>query len=184
MVYVDLNPVRAGLAATPEESEFTSIQERIRTWQREVIDSKCDTSPNAPAPDGTEGMEGVLPEPATSTFPTLSNAWLCPIHSNADREGILQMTDAEYLELVDRSGRSLHAGKRGAIEADLAPILLRIGLNPDSWIDTVSRFGSKFRLAAGLPSSLRRFAAQVGRRWLAGISSARVAFASSSSQSV
>jgi len=66
--------------------------------------------------------------------------------------------------------------KRGAIDADLAPILCRIGANPDAWFETVSRFGSKFRLAAGLVSSLRSFAERLGRRWFQGAATARIAF--------
>ncbi len=34
MAYVDLNPVRAAIAATPETSDYTSIQERIRQPDR------------------------------------------------------------------------------------------------------------------------------------------------------
>ncbi len=35
MVYVDLNPVRAGASSTPEQSDFTSLQERIALWRTE-----------------------------------------------------------------------------------------------------------------------------------------------------
>jgi hypothetical protein len=64
-----------------------------------------------------------------------SPCWLCPIQSDSERRGILQMTRAEYLDLVEKSGRMLRSDKRGAIDADLAPILLRISANPEAWLD-------------------------------------------------
>jgi REP element-mobilizing transposase RayT len=47
MAYVDLNPVRAGLAPTPEESDFTSVQERVRHPDRDVL---CPFSGNSNEP--------------------------------------------------------------------------------------------------------------------------------------
>jgi hypothetical protein len=185
MVYVDLNLIRAGIATTPEDSDFTSIQERIRSWQSETMIQRSD-------PDDSSGsLEGerLLPETANNYsrgFPaelpqgSISSAdWLCPIQSDSHQQGILPMTAAEYFDLVDKSGRILRSGKRGAIDPDLAPILVRIGANPEAWMDTISHFGTRFHLAAGLISNLRRYAAQVGKKWFAGSRAARVAFIAS-----
>ena len=171
MVYVDLNPIRAGIAPTPELSDFTSIQDRIRAWHSHML---AHTSPPPPIPDTTSAP----PMPALHS--PLTSHWLCPILSDPLNPGILQIiSDTDYFDLVDISGRFLRSGQRGAIDPDLAPILLRIGVNPDAWLDTISHFQAKFHLAAGLVSSLRNFALLTGRRWLAGLSAARIAFADS-----
>ncbi len=179
MVYVDLNVIRAGLADTPEESDFTSIQERIRAWKRETMTAAADPDETV---EGTPVADEclALPEPIDETerSSNMSPSFLCPIQSDAQRRGILGMTTAEYIDLVDRSGRLVRLNKRGAIDPDLAPILMRIGASPQEWTDTVSRFGSKFQIAAGLLDNLRRFADLIGRRWVKGIATARVAFAS------
>ena len=196
MVYVDLNPIRAALAATPEESDFTSIQERIRAWHKEMMTTESvpgESDQNSQAgsfdrdmqklKDRTDSSNAIPEHIPFKSLDAHSSCWLCPIQSDFQRRGILRMTATEYFDLVDKSGRILRSDKRGAIDADLAPILLRIGANPEAWIDTVSRFGSKFRLAAGLVSSLRSFADQLGRRWLTGVAAARAAFAVSPPQS-
>jgi hypothetical protein len=84
---------------------------------------------------------------------------------------------------VDRTGRMFRADKRGAIDADLLPILLRIGARPETWMETVSVFESRFRLAAGMLDNLRSFARKLGSRWLVGVSAAKSAFALSLPQS-
>jgi len=198
MVYVDLHPIRAGLAGTPEESDFTSIQERIRAWQNETMTTAPaagdptarDIQPasmgrSTPMPGQPSEISGSVPgclSDRAKCFADITSParWLCPIQSDSERRGILQMAAAEYFDLVDKSGRMMRSDKRGAIDADLAPILQRIGANPDAWQETVTRFGSKFRLAAGPIENLRRFADQLGRRWLKGAAAARAAFVSAS----
>jgi hypothetical protein len=40
MSYVDLNPIRASMCETPEESDFTSIQERLKAYVQNQKSSK------------------------------------------------------------------------------------------------------------------------------------------------
>lgn len=176
MVYVDLNLIRAGLASTPEQSDYTSIQQRIRSRLPDILAMDSSPLPNSHTPDReSDTSPKTLPVCPTDC----SASWLCPIQSNGSRQGILQMTETEYINLVDKSGRILQSGKRGAIDANLAPILLRLHIRPEEWINTVSRFDSRFHLAAGLLSSLRSFADRLGKKWLKGFSAARIAFADS-----
>ena len=160
MVYADLNLVRAGLADTPEDSDFTSIQERIRAWQRENMPSV--SSQDFPKHQSANNAR--------------ADSWLCPITSNAERRGIMSISEEQYFDLVDRSGREIRAGKRGSISPDLAPILLRIGANPEAWMDTVTRFDEIFHVAVGTHSSMKKFAARIGVRWLVGGRKARISF--------
>jgi hypothetical protein len=160
MVYADLNLVRAGIADTPEGSDFTSIQERIRAWQRENMPQLSSQS--------TQSIQS-----GTKSRP---DSWLCPIMSTPERRGIMSISEEQYFDLVDRSGREMRAGKRGFINPDLAPILLRIGAKPEAWMDLVSLFDVIFHVAAGTHSSMKKFAEKIGVRWLVGGPKARSAF--------
>jgi len=51
----------------------------------------------------------------------------------------------------------LREDKRGAIDSQLPPILQRLGIQPENWIDSVSHFQKYFFDAAGTLSSLEQF---------------------------
>jgi hypothetical protein len=50
------------------------------------------------------------------------------------------MTVDEYLKLLDWTGRQVRLDKRGAIPADLAPILDRLQITGELWVATVLPF--------------------------------------------
>jgi len=59
---------------------------------------------------------------------------------------------------VDWTGRAVREDKRGAIPEDLAPILLRLNIEPESWLDSVSQFESRYRRVMGPVKALRELA--------------------------
>jgi hypothetical protein len=87
--------------------------------------------------------------------------------------GVLRMTQAEHLFLVDYTGRQIRADKRGAIEGPAPSVLGRLGYRTDSWTRQVLAVKSDYSRAMGAVESLVEKAVEIGQRWLRGISTAR-----------
>lgn len=128
MAYVDLNPIRAAIADTPENSNYTSIQERIQptfnleqavkdqTDQQDIF--HFDAKLKALLPFEKEDIDANC-DNTTSTIP---------------------FTYSAYLELVDWTGRAVLENKRGAIPQHLPPILQRLNIDKKRWLSSVTQF--------------------------------------------
>ncbi len=113
MSYVDLNPVRAGVADTPEESDFTSIQQRTQE-----LGDNASSQQSAPEQAADRPKIALTPLNTEDTDP----------HPNA-------FGFADYLELLDWTGRAVRDDKRGAIDSGIPPILERLGLDPEGFLN-------------------------------------------------
>lgn len=99
----------------------------------------------------------------------MANAFPAPRASN---KGFLPISLADYLRVIDWTGRQAVKGKRGKIPDDLAPIEQRLEIDLASWPELVASFGQKGRTARGSVESLEREAARRGRKWIRGKRSA------------
>jgi len=90
------------MAKTPKESDFTSIQERLRQFA--AARQKADPEPTEPA--------------------TAQPADLLPFigGEHADATKGIAFTLPDYLQLVDWTGRAVRDDKRGAIPTHIQPI--------------------------------------------------------------
>jgi len=131
MAYVDLNPVRAGIASTPERSEYTSLRARLEVGHDRT---------RLAAGIAEARHRGELLYFAHSIRP------LMPF-SDADRavHKTLPICETEYFKLVDISGRVGARNKRERIAPALAPLLERLGLSADQWVEASSAFSRQYR---------------------------------------
>ncbi len=182
-VYIDLNPIRAGVAQTPETSEFTGAFERIEA-RRQRCESVVDASlamlegatRGAVAEPSRAADDWLSPIPASGLLPRGAVAECSPSPYRASQQGFLPLDPDGYLELLDWTGRQIRSDKRGAVPAGLQPILDRLRINADAWVDTVTHLGRRFHRAIGRPPSLASRAASSGKRWLHGLSASRRVF--------
>ena len=129
MAYVDLNPIRAKMAKTPEASEHTSIKRRIVAAQN-----------NQPVKHLAQFV-GNPREPMPQGLP-------------------FQLTD--YIALVDWTGRAIRADKRGYIPVELPPIIDRIGISPDHWLQLTQAFEAHASTFVGSDAHIESAALQRG----------------------
>jgi len=150
MSYVDLNPVRAGMASTPEESDYTSIQQRIRQYKKTKEEKESIVSNSTPV---------LMPLVKQHKDP----------HSNA-----IGFTLKDYLELVDWAGRAIREGKSGAISESTPPILQRLGLASSRYLEHVKgRVATEDTTAIGHLKRLREAAEVLGKRFIKGVGMAK-----------
>lgn len=165
MAYVDLNPIRAGLSKTLEESDFTSIQQRLRDIANEKHRKKQRTN-NASRPK------------YRSSSSTHTDLPLLRFNEGRDEQDGIPFKRLDYLELVDWTGRAICSDEKGAIPSHVRPILERLGINADNWTDNVSHLGRRFAHVIGSPEELDTYLQNQSIGWVRGITACKGLYAS------
>ena len=145
MVYVDLNPIRAGMCENLVDSDFTSIQERIEQFKRHKNRQKnkintIDQQPISLRPFGLSQEEQAIP-----------------------------FNIADYFELADWSGRAVHPKKRGFIAESQPKLLALLAIDDNFWFEAIKNFSRHYGSFAGSKQRLRQCANQHHQCWHKGV---------------
>lgn len=151
MAYVDLNPIRAGMAGTPEDSHYTSIQERLASVR-------------------------IASEPQSESAVATAPAQLMPFDATGQAPWAIPFAFEDYVELVERTGRAHHPAKKGRIHAGQPKILARLGLDAEAFMACSCRFLRSFGSAVGAPASLVQLCERRQAKYLRGMLAARKVF--------
>ena len=128
------------MAKTPETSDHTSIKLRIEYWKNKA---------NQKLDDQNEHFQ------PKSLMPFVGN-----LRQTIPKGLIFNLID--YIELVDWTGRIIRDDKRGAINASTPPIMKRLDISTDHWIELSTKFESRFKGIAGSAQSIKALCAHFG----------------------
>ena len=157
--YVDLNPIRAALAETLEESQFTSVRRRVQAMQ-------LSSTANPAAPASDRAPDACLSPVQNDELRADLSAQACSSGSRCSDKGFCSLTAADYLQLLDWTSRQIAPGKTGSTPSDAPPILDRLQIEPSAWCKLATHFGSLFGLVAGQPQSVDNYRSRVrGQRF-------------------
>ena len=129
MAYVDLNPIRAAVAKTPETSFHTSIAARIHHRDNHLL----------PFVDNIRHDAHTIP-----------------------------ISQEDYLQLIDWTGRQLQPAKSGRIPTNVPPILVRLNVDGQRWIKEMNHYGKWYYRAVGSIHAMDMYCQYLGQQWLKG----------------
>ncbi|ABM01109.1 hypothetical protein SHAM105786_06490 [Shewanella amazonensis] len=139
MMYVDLNPIRAGIADSLQGSDYTSIQERIE---------ELASPQSAPV--------ALKPLLAFDGAAIATEQCGIPFHF------------ADYLELIDWTGRAVREDKRGFIATTRPKLLAELGISDDAWITSAKEFRRQYSGISGRWDAMCAMKAKCGGKWCRG----------------
>jgi hypothetical protein len=170
--YVDLNPIRAAMAESIEDSDFTSAQKRCCDLKAKHGTANPLTRPSGSrsALKGRGDDGGDDGESRVGDTGHICGRHLAPVElqggsgtigpcvnkqgARCSNKGFLPMSTADYLSLLDWTARQHKAGKQGATPKQFVPLFDRLGISAEIWCRLVKDFGKLFRVVAGQPQRI------------------------------
>ena len=171
MTYVDLNPIRAKITGRLEESDYTSIKERLSAY-------KAEKRINSFSFINTKTLSSKQKIILADEQKIIDSArWLSPIRENsAFNDAFVNINLKKYVELLEWTGKEIREGKRGKIPDSLSSVLTRFEINNKRWVQTVKTYGTLFYRVAGKFEDALLQAKYVGKKWFRGITDIKLSF--------
>jgi hypothetical protein len=164
-IYVDLNPLRAGEADSPETARYTSVFQRL---QADGLRKNAHARPDA-------WLGELTLQPERKADEVL--AYASRTGRRASDRGLLPISLADYVKLLKWTAQLLQSGQRSTIPPDLAGVLDHLDVKHEAWLDTVAQYEHSFGHAVGRPAALAEVAERMELKHLKGMSACRRAFA-------
>ena len=163
-IYVDLNIVRAAMAETPEDSEFTGAKDRIDDLTAEnplTLEQLLSDWERDPARQQSGWLAPIEIDGVNDLGPALDANGRRP-----SLTGCFNLTVTDYLEILDWTGRLVRNDKRGSIPSSMKPILERIGLKQSGWGKLIKGFEKLYKRVIGTADSIATEATRRGQNYM------------------
>jgi REP element-mobilizing transposase RayT len=202
-MYVDLNPVRASIANSPDRSVHTSAYDRIEAekgseiesaaFDLVAVDSKEAVKALRETPMSVRRSKNRITRQGAKPKRVKRDSWLAPLSLGrrlasdpevcrsglrASDKGFLNLPWREYLELLRWTSQQKTSGEVTEVPRQVSRSLSRLGIASSMWRDLVWNFKRYFGRSscAGSPQAMLADAAKHEKSWYSGQRQAAACF--------